>query len=252
MSFGCGLLWQRWCGRVDGHHVCCCLVGGRLVLYARLIEVVEGGKFESPRTHLFRQPSHMRQGGLELNRSSEACVRGLPIFFRHRGFAFGDQYITERSADLVIQGKFAVECSRTQQRIKGGFRLFLGSLDPTSRHRLVDFALKLVHPLLVSWAVFGRQPPHLFGFCALALTSPRVRRISVVFGGPCTLLERGGLLEKTIRPAETIGKQKQAAKRDADAKQAAKEAAEAKAAAEAEAKAAAEAGDGDAAESTEA
>ena len=57
-----------------------------------------------------------------------------------------------------------------------------------------------------------------------------------------TLLERGGLLEKTIRPAETIGKQKQAAKRDADAKQAAKEAAEAKAAAEAEAKAAAEAG----------
>ena len=52
--------------------------------------------------------------------------------------------------------------------------------------------------------------------------------------------------------AETIGKQKQAAKRDADAKQAAKEAAEAKAAAEAEAKAAAEAGDGDAAESTEA
>ena len=67
-----------------------------------------------------------------------------------------------------------------------------------------------------------------------------------------TLLERGGLLEKTIRPAETIGKQKQAAKRDADAKQAAKEAAEAKAAAEAEAKAAAEAGDGDAAESTEA
>tara|TARA_B100000073_G_scaffold249298_1_gene209508 strand:+ start:11298 stop:11750 length:453 start_codon:yes stop_codon:yes gene_type:complete len=63
-----------------------------------------------------------------------------------------------------------------------------------------------------------------------------------------TLLERGGLLEKTTRPAETIGKVKQAAKREADAKQAAKEAAEAKAAAEAEAKA----GDGDAAESTEA
>ena len=63
-----------------------------------------------------------------------------------------------------------------------------------------------------------------------------------------TLLERGGLLEKTTRPAETIGKVKQAAKREADAKQAAKEAAEAKAAAEADAKA----GDGDAAESTEA
>ena len=54
-----------------------------------------------------------------------------------------------------------------------------------------------------------------------------------------TLLEKGGLLEKTIRPAETVGKAKQAAKREADAKQAAKEAAEAKAAAEAEAKAAA-------------
>ena len=50
-----------------------------------------------------------------------------------------------------------------------------------------------------------------------------------------TLLERGGLLEKTTRPAETVGKLKQAAKREADAKQAAKEAAEAKAAAEAEA-----------------
>ena len=46
-----------------------------------------------------------------------------------------------------------------------------------------------------------------------------------------TLLERGGLLEKTVRPAETVGKAKQAAKREADAKQAAKEAAEAKAAA---------------------
>ena len=59
-----------------------------------------------------------------------------------------------------------------------------------------------------------------------------------------TLLERGGLLVKTTRPAETIGKVKQAAKREADAKHAA----EAKAAAEAEAKAS----DGDAAESTEA
>ena len=55
-----------------------------------------------------------------------------------------------------------------------------------------------------------------------------------------TLLEKGGLIEKTTRPAETVGKAKQAAKREADAKQAAKEAAEAKAAAEAEAKAAAE------------
>ena len=45
-----------------------------------------------------------------------------------------------------------------------------------------------------------------------------------------TLLERGGLLEKTVRPAETVGKAKQAAKREADAKQAAKEAAAAKAA----------------------
>ena len=50
-----------------------------------------------------------------------------------------------------------------------------------------------------------------------------------------TLLERGGLLEKSVRPGETVGKAKQAAKREADAKQAAKEAAEAKAAAEAEA-----------------
>ena len=56
-----------------------------------------------------------------------------------------------------------------------------------------------------------------------------------------SLLEKGGLLEKTIRPAETVGKAKQAAAREAAAKQAAKEAAEAKAAAEAEAKAAAEA-----------
>ncbi len=49
-----------------------------------------------------------------------------------------------------------------------------------------------------------------------------------------TLLERGGLLEKTVRSAETVGKLKQAAKREADAKQAAKDAAEAKAAASAE------------------
>ena len=69
-----------------------------------------------------------------------------------------------------------------------------------------------------------------------------------------TLLERCGLLEKSVRPAETVGKAKQAAKREADAKQAAKEAAEAKAAAEAEAKAAAEAEAGsadDASESSE-
>ncbi len=56
-----------------------------------------------------------------------------------------------------------------------------------------------------------------------------------------SLLEKGGLLEKSIRPAEIVGKAKQAAAREAAAKQAAKEAAEAKAAAEAEAKAAAEA-----------
>ena len=40
-----------------------------------------------------------------------------------------------------------------------------------------------------------------------------------------TLLERGGLIEKSIRPAETVGKAKQAAARDAAVKQAAKEAA---------------------------
>ncbi|AII44012.1 30S ribosomal protein S16 [Synechococcus sp. KORDI-100] len=62
-----------------------------------------------------------------------------------------------------------------------------------------------------------------------------------------TLLERGGLIEKTVRSAEIVGKAKQAAKREADAKQAAKEAAAAKAA-ESEAPAA----DGDAAETTEA
>ena len=62
-----------------------------------------------------------------------------------------------------------------------------------------------------------------------------------------TLLERGGLLEKTVRSAETVGKAKQAAKREADAKQAAKDAADAKAA---EAEAAAS--DSAEAESTEA
>jgi small subunit ribosomal protein S16 len=50
-----------------------------------------------------------------------------------------------------------------------------------------------------------------------------------------SLLEKGGLITKTIRPAEIVGKQKQAAAREA----AAKEEAAAKAAAEAEAKAAA-------------
>jgi small subunit ribosomal protein S16 len=48
------------------------------------------------------------------------------------------------------------------------------------------------------------------------------------------LLEKGGLLEKTVRPAETIGKLKQAAAREAAVKQAAKDAAEAKAAAASE------------------
>ena len=48
-----------------------------------------------------------------------------------------------------------------------------------------------------------------------------------------TLLERGGLIEKTTRAAETVGKAKQAAQRESAAKKAAKEAAEAKAAAEA-------------------
>lgn len=59
-----------------------------------------------------------------------------------------------------------------------------------------------------------------------------------------SLLEKGGLVEKSVRPAEVIGKHKQAEARDAAAKQAAKDAAEAKAAeaaAAAEAKAAAEA-----------
>jgi small subunit ribosomal protein S16 len=61
------------------------------------------------------------------------------------------------------------------------------------------------------------------------------------------LLEKGGLLEKTVRPAETIGKLKQAAAREAAVKQAAKDAAEAKAA---EAAAASESDDS-ATESTE-
>jgi small subunit ribosomal protein S16 len=60
------------------------------------------------------------------------------------------------------------------------------------------------------------------------------------------LLEKGGLLEKTVRPAETIGKLKQAAAREAAVKQAAKDAAEAKAAA-----AASESDDSGTEESTE-
>ena len=52
-----------------------------------------------------------------------------------------------------------------------------------------------------------------------------------------TLLERGGLIEKTVRPSVTVGQAKQTAKREAAAKQAAKNAAEAKAAAAAEAEA---------------
>jgi small subunit ribosomal protein S16 len=54
-----------------------------------------------------------------------------------------------------------------------------------------------------------------------------------------SLLEKGGLIEKTIRPAETVGKQKQADAREAAAKQAKKDAADAAAAAKAEAEAAA-------------
>ena len=52
-----------------------------------------------------------------------------------------------------------------------------------------------------------------------------------------TLLERGGLIEKTVRPSVTVGQAKQTAKREAAAKQAAKDAAEAKSAAAAEAEA---------------
>ena len=56
------------------------------------------------------------------------------------------------------------------------------------------------------------------------------------------LLEKGGLIEKTIRPAETVGKLKQAAARDAAAAEAKKAEAAAKLAAEvASADAAAEA-----------
>jgi small subunit ribosomal protein S16 len=70
-----------------------------------------------------------------------------------------------------------------------------------------------------------------------------------------SLLEKGGLIEKTVRPAEVVGKQKQADAREAAAKQAVKEAAEAKAAeaaAAAEAKAAAEAAAAEAASADEA
>ena len=52
-----------------------------------------------------------------------------------------------------------------------------------------------------------------------------------------TLLERGGLIEKTVRPSVTVGQAKQTAKREAAAKQAAKDVVEAKAAAAAEAEA---------------
>jgi len=43
-----------------------------------------------------------------------------------------------------------------------------------------------------------------------------------------SLLEKGGLIEKTVRPAEVVGKTKQAEARKAAAKQASKDAAEAK------------------------
>ena len=62
-----------------------------------------------------------------------------------------------------------------------------------------------------------------------------------------TLLERGGLIEKKVRPGEVVGKAKQAAKREADAKQAAKDAADAKAAAETQAAAEADSSETDAA-----
>ena len=61
-----------------------------------------------------------------------------------------------------------------------------------------------------------------------------------------SLLEKGGLIEKTIRPAETVGKAKQAAAREAAAKEAAAKAAEEKAAAAAAAAQAASAPDADA------
>ena len=63
-----------------------------------------------------------------------------------------------------------------------------------------------------------------------------------------TLLERGGLIEKTVRPSVTVGQAKQTAKREAAAKQAAKDAAEAKAKAAAEAEAEAPAADAEASE----
>ncbi len=56
-----------------------------------------------------------------------------------------------------------------------------------------------------------------------------------------SLLEKGGLVEKTVRPAEILGKKKQAEAREAAEKQAKKDAAEAAAAAKAEAEAAAKA-----------
>ena len=56
-----------------------------------------------------------------------------------------------------------------------------------------------------------------------------------------TLLEKGGLIEKSTRSAETVGKLKQAAAREAAAAAAAKEAAAAREAAKAEAAAAADA-----------
>lgn len=64
-----------------------------------------------------------------------------------------------------------------------------------------------------------------------------------------TLLERGGLIEKKVRPGEVVGKAKQAAKRESDAKQAAKDAADAKAAAETQAAAKADSSATDAASS---
>ena len=61
-----------------------------------------------------------------------------------------------------------------------------------------------------------------------------------------SLLEKGGLIEKTIRPAETVGKAKQAAAREAAAREAAAKAAEEKAAAAAAAAEAAAAPEADA------
>ena len=66
-----------------------------------------------------------------------------------------------------------------------------------------------------------------------------------------SLLEKGGLIEKTVRPAEVVGKQKQADAREAAVKEAA-EAKAAEAAAAAEAKAAAEAAAAEAASADEA